>query len=109
MNTKKLSTANRIQKVKTRGSQELDALLVTLSDKVSDVRSALAAATENGIEAVGDGVDSLVRKTRRGVRSLDRRWNRMDNRQKLAVAGGLLAVLAAAAATPTVVRKLRDR
>jgi hypothetical protein len=61
------------------------------------------------MEAVGDGVDTLVKKTRRGVRALDRRWNRMDGRQKLAVAGGLLAVLAAAAAAPTVVRRLRER
>jgi hypothetical protein len=109
MNLKKLVTAKNGRSLSKRGSEELDHLLVSLSDKVADVRAALATAAEDGLEAAGAGVDALVKKSRRGVRALDRRWKRMDGRQKIAVAGGLLAVLAAAAAAPTVVRKLRER
>jgi len=109
MNVKRLLTAKHGRSLRTRGSEELDLLLESLSDKVADVRSALATVAEDGLEAAGAGVDALVRKTRRGVRALDRRWKRMDGRQKIAVAGGLLTVLAAAAATPTIVRKLRER
>lgn len=109
MNVKNLLPARHGRSPRTRGSVELDHLLESLSDKVTDVRAALATVAEDGLEAAGAGVDALVKKTRRGVRALDRRWKRMDGRQKIAVAGGLLAVLAAAAATPTIVRKLRER
>lgn len=88
-------------------AEELDGLLGSLSDKVADVRTALAGAAADGAEAVGDGVDSLVKNTRKGIRNLDKRWQKMDRKQKVAVAGGLLAVLAAAVAAPAVVRKVR--
>lgn len=89
-------------------SEELDGLLSSLSEKVADVRSALAAAAEDGSETVTEGVDSLVKQTRKGVRNLDKRWQKMDRKQKVAVVGGLLAVLAAAAAAPTLVRKAKE-
>jgi type II secretory pathway component PulM len=89
--------------------EELDGLLSSLSEKVADVRSALATAYEDGAESVSDGVDTLVKKTRKGVKSLDKRWQKMDRKQKVLVAGGLLAVLAAAAAAPAVVRKARAK
>jgi hypothetical protein len=88
---------------------ELDELLSSLSEKVSDMRSSLATATEEGADAGGNGARKLVKQTRKGIQDLDRRWNKLDGKQKLAIAGGLLAVLAAAAATPTVVRKIRER
>ncbi|MEO8275220.1 MAG: hypothetical protein ABI639_03320 [Thermoanaerobaculia bacterium] len=90
-------------------SEELDGLLSSLSEKVADVRSALASATEDGIETINDGVDSMVKKTRKGIKSLDKRWQKMDRKQKVAVAGGLLAVLAAAAAAPAIARRIKDR
>lgn len=89
-------------------SEELDGLLSSLSEKVADVRSALAAAAQDGAESVSDGVDSLVKQTRKGVRNLDKRWQKLDRKQKVAIAGGLLAVLAAAAAAPTIVRKTKE-
>lgn len=98
-----------VSRTRETGGEELDRLLGTLSDKVADVRAALATAKDNGIDGLGDGLDSVVKKTRKGVRALDRKWRRMDNPQRIAVAGGLLAVLAAAAAAPTVARKIRAR
>ncbi len=90
-------------------SEELDELLGSLSDKVADVRSALASAAEDGADAIGDGVDSLVKKSKKGVRALNKRWQKLDRKQKVAIAGGLLAMLAAAAATPAVVRRVQSR
>ena len=86
---------------------ELDDLLGSLSEKVSDMRATLATAAEDGAETVGNGVNSMVKKTRKGIKDLDKRWKKLDGKQKIAIAGGLLAVLAAAAVTPAVVRKLR--
>ena len=107
------SAIEAVKKAVTRtsqsGSEELDQLLGTLADKVADVRAALASAKDEGIDHLGDGLDSVVKKTRKGVRALDRRWRRMDNPQRVALAGSLLAVLAAAAAAPTVVRRIRTR
>ncbi|MGE0639404.1 MAG: hypothetical protein AB7G12_07255 [Thermoanaerobaculia bacterium] len=107
------STIEAVKKAVTRTSQngreELDHLLGTLADKVADVRGALASAKDEGIDHLGDGLDSVVKKTRKGVRALDRRWRRMNNPQRVALAGSLLAVLAAAAAAPTVARRIRER
>jgi hypothetical protein len=86
---------------------ELDDLLGSLSEKVADMRATLATAAEDGAETVGKGVNSMVKKTRKGIKDLDKRWKKLDGKQKIAIAGGLLAVLAAAAVAPTVVRKLR--
>ena len=86
---------------------ELDDLLGSLSEKVSDMRATLATAAEDGAETVGNGVNSMVKKTRKGIKDLDKRWKKLDGKQKIAIAGGLLAVLAAAAVAPAVVRKLR--
>ncbi len=88
---------------------ELDELLGSLSEKVSDMRATLASAAEDGTETVAKGVSAMVKKTRKGGKALDSRRKQLDGKQKIAIAGGLLAVLAAAAVTPTVVRKLRAR
>lgn len=99
---------NGMVRSRDAASEELDGLLSSLSEKVADVRTALAAAAEEGAETVTDGVDSLVQQTRKGVRNLDKRWQKMDRKQKVAVVGGLLAVLAAAAAAPRLVRKAKE-
>jgi ElaB/YqjD/DUF883 family membrane-anchored ribosome-binding protein len=96
-----------LARTRDTASEELDELLGSLSEKVSDVRSALASATEDGLETLQAEAGTLVKKARKGVRSLDKRWQKMSRGQKVAVAGGLLAVLAAAAATPTLVRKAK--
>ena len=88
---------------------ELSGLESTLAGKVSDVRAAIRTATANGIEAAGDGLDLAIRKSRKGVHALEKKWKKMDTKQKVGVIGGLVAVLAAAAATPTLVRKVRAR
>ncbi len=100
--------------VKLQGAREdlrveLDDLLGSLSEKVTDMRATLATAAEDGADTVGKGLGSMVKKTRKGVKELDKRWKKLDGKQKIAIAGGLLAVLAAAVVTPTVVRKLRAR
>jgi len=99
---------NGLARSRHAANEELDGLLSSLSEKVADVRTALAAAAEDGAETVAEGVDSLVEKTRKGVRDLDKRWQKMDRKQKVAVVGGLLAVLAAAAAAPKLVRKAKE-
>ena len=96
-----------LSRSKAAATEELDELLCSLSEKVTDVRSALATAATDGAESIGDGVDSLVKSTRKGIKDLDKRWQKMDKKQKVAVAGGLLTVLAAAVAAPAVVRKVR--
>lgn len=98
----------KLGRSKVAASDELDGLLSSLSDKVSDVRTALASAAADGAESVGEGVDAMVKNTRKGIKSLDKRWQKMDKKQKIAVAGGLLAVLAAVVAAPSVVRKVRQ-
>lgn len=98
----------KLSRSKVAATEELDGLLCSLSDKVADVRSALATAAADGADSVGEGVDTLVKNTRKGIKSLDKRWQKMDKKQKVAVAGGLLAVLAAAVAAPSVARKVRQ-
>jgi hypothetical protein len=98
----------KLGRSKAAASEELDGLLSSLSDKVADVRTALASAAADGADSVGEGVDTLVKNTRKGIKNLDKRWQKMDKKQKVAVAGGLLAVLAAAVAAPSVVRKVRQ-
>lgn len=89
-------------------SSELDELLGTLTSKVTDVRRALAEAADEGAEAAGHGLRVAMRKGRKGVRELESKWRSMDTRQRATVVAGLVAVLAAAAATPVVVRKVRE-
>jgi hypothetical protein len=106
---KPAAVATRLDRSRETLNRELDDLLHSLSEKVADVRDALSSAAETGAEKVGDGVDAMVKSSRKGVKALDRRWRKMDRGQKVAVAGGLLAALAAAAAAPTVIRKIRQR
>ena len=98
-----------ISRTQDKGTAELDRLLASLAEKVADVRAALASAKDNGAEGLGHHLDGIVQGTRKGVDALDRRWRRMDKPQRIALAGGLLAALAAAAAAPTVVRRIRAR
>ena len=88
---------------------ELTSLETALAGKISDVREAIREATADGLEAAGDGLDLALKKSRKGMRDLEKRWRKMDTRQKATVVGGILAVLAAAAATPALVRKARER
>jgi hypothetical protein len=99
---------NGLARTRDAASEELDELLCSLSEKVTDVRSALASATEDGVATLQAEAGSMVKKAKKGIRSLDKRWQKMSRRQKVAVAGGLLAALAAAAATPALVRKAKE-
>lgn len=99
--------ADSLQATRENLRVELDDLLGSLSEKVTDMRATLATAAEDGSESVGKGVHAMVKKTRKGIKDLDKRWKKLDGKQKIAIAGGLLAVLAAAAAAPAVVRRIR--
>ena len=118
MRTKKLVDAakvkgeaavEKLQESRDLLRSEFDDLLGSLLEKVTDMRSSLATAAGEGRETVEAGVGSMVKKTRKGIRDLDKRWKKLDGKQKIAIAGGLLAVLAAAAVAPTVVKKIRKR
>jgi hypothetical protein len=101
--------ADKVAKARAKVDQEADKLLASLSDKVSDARVALSDWAEDGADTARAGLAAAVKKTKRGVRDLDRKWKKMSTGQKAAVVGGLLAVLAAAAAAPKVVKKLKGR
>jgi hypothetical protein len=88
---------------------ELKGLESTLLGKISDVRRAIASAADDGAAIASRGLDQAIRSSRKGVRRLEKKWQRMDTRQKAGVVGGLLAALAAAAAAPTLIRKARGR
>ena len=88
---------------------EVDTLLGTLADKVGDVRGTISSLSDEGAAAARRSLDAVVKETRKGVKQLDKKWQKMSTQQKVAVVGGLLAVLAAAAATPTVVKKIRSK
>jgi hypothetical protein len=87
----------------------MDALLGTLADKIADARSTISTLADDGATAARGSLDSMVKETKKGVKQLDKKWKKMEPKQKLAIAGAVLAALAAAAATPTVVRKIRKR
>jgi hypothetical protein len=90
-------------------SAEVDNLLGTLADKVADARGAISTLSEDSAAAASQALDKVVKSTKKGVKQLDKKWQKMDTKQKVAVVGGLLAVLAAAAATPTIVKKVKAR
>lgn len=101
--------ADQVSKARAKVDQEADQLLASLSDKVSDARVALSDWAEDGADTARASLAAAVKKSKRGVRNLDRKWKKMSTGQKAAVVGGLLAVLAAAAAAPTVVKKIKGR
>jgi len=90
-------------------AKDMDALLSTLADKIADARSTVAALADDGAAAARGSLDTMVKESKKGVKQLDKKWKKMEPKQKLAVAGAILAALAAAAATPAVVRKIRKR
>lgn len=90
-------------------SSEVDSLLGTLADKVADARGAISTLSEESAAAASQALDKVVKSTKKGVKQLDKKWQKMDTKQKVAVVGGLLAVLAAAAATPAIVKKVKAR
>ena len=89
--------------------RELDGLLETLTGKIVEVRNAVVNAADEGAVLASRGLDRAVVKSRGGIRKLEKRWKRMDTNQKAGVIGGLLAALAAAAAAPAVIRRVRGR
>jgi hypothetical protein len=90
-------------------SAEMDHLLGTLSEKVTDARAAISTLSEEGADAARRALDTVVKETRSGVKKLDKKWKKMTPKQKVAVVGGLLAVLAAAAGTAVAVKKSRKK
>ena len=103
------AAAERVAKARAIVDQEADKLLGSLSEKVSDARVALSDWAEDGADAARAGLAQTIKKSKRGIRTLDRKWKKMSTGQKAAVVGGLLAVLAAAAAAPKVVKKIKGR
>jgi hypothetical protein len=98
-----------LAKRRARLEKELDSFATVLAGKVSDVRAAIATAADEGAAAATRGLDAAIQKSRKGVRQLEKRWKKMDTRQKAGVVGGLLAAIAAAAAAPALIRKARGR
>jgi ABC-type transporter MlaC component len=103
------SSREMARKGGTAVSEEMDHLLGTLSEKVSDARSAISTLSEEGAVAAREALDTVVKETRAGVKKLDKKWKKMTPKQKVAVVGGLLAVLAAAAGTAAAVKKARKK
>lgn len=103
------AAGDRLSKARARMEGETDKLLGSLSEKVSDARVALADWTEDSADNTRAALAQAVKKSKRGIRDLDRRWKKMSTGQKAAVVGGLLAALAAAAAAPKVIRKVRGK
>jgi len=89
--------------------RELDGLLATLTGKIQEVRDAVVTAADDGAVLASRGLDRAVVKSRGGIKKLEKRWRKMDTNQKAGVIGGLLAALAAAAAAPSVIRRVRGR
>lgn len=98
-----------VEKQRKKLGAELDGLTATLVGKVTDVRQAMSTAADDGADAARRALDLAIRKSRRGVRQLEKRWKKMDTTQKAVVVGGLVAALAAAAAAPSLIRKARGR
>jgi hypothetical protein len=98
-----------VARSRARVDRELKGLLSTLDGKISDVRRGIASAADDGAALASRGLDQAITKSRRGVKKLEKKWKRMDTAQKAGVIGGLLAALAAAAATPALIRKARGR
>lgn len=110
----KLATVVDSTRVATRRSSaaltaEMDELLSSLADKVADARSTLTDLAGEGATAASESLDRVVKESKKGVKALDKRWRTMEPRHKVAVVGGLLAVLAAAAAAPAIAKRVRAR
>jgi hypothetical protein len=103
------SVSTTAKKKSAAVAKDMDALLGTLADKIADARSTIATMADDGATAARESLDSVVKGSKKGVKQLDKKWKKMEPKQKLAVAGAILAALAAAAATPAVVRKIRKR
>ena len=88
-------------------SKDVDALLGSLVEKIGDARSTIATLADDGASAARSSLDAVVKESRKGVKQLDKKWKKMEPKQKIAIAAAVLAALAAAAATPAVVRKIR--
>ncbi len=99
----------KVAKARAQVEKEADQLLSSLSEKVSDARVSLSDWAEDGADAARAGLAVAVKKSKRGIRTLDRKWKKMSTGQKAAVVGGLLAVLAAAAAAPKAIKKAKGR
>lgn len=88
-------------------TSQVDDLLASLADKVADARSSLSGLAEDGATAASSALEGVVKESKKSIKALDKRWQKMEPRHKVAVVGGLLAVLAAAAAAPAVARRVR--
>jgi hypothetical protein len=115
--TKISRTANRavrkadakVEKQREKLGEALDGLTSSLLGKVDDVRRAVTAKADDGAESARKALDLAMRQSRKGVRQLEKRWKKMETKEKAVVVGGLAAALAAAAAAPTLIRKVRGR
>lgn len=87
---------------------EAEQLLGSLAEKVSEVRGTVAAMAAQGASETSKALAVAVKKSKKGIAQLEKKWQSMDTKQKVVVVGGLLAVLAAAAA-PVIVRKVRAK
>lgn len=85
---------------------EVDNLLGALAGKVSEARERVSTLSDDGAKAARRTLDSAVKETRKAAKQLDKKWKKMDTRQKTLLVGGILAALAAAVAAPAVVRKV---
>lgn len=90
-------------------AKDVDAMLGTLADTIADARASLSTMAEDGALAARSALATVVKESRAGVKRADKKWKKMETKQKVAVVGAVLAALAAAAAAPAVVRKVRKR
>ena len=86
---------------------EVDNVLGALAGKVTEAREKVATMTGDGAKAARRALDGAVKETRKAAKQLDKKWQKMDTRQKALVVGGVLAAVAAAVAAPSIARKVR--
>jgi hypothetical protein len=98
-----------VARERERLGQELDGFIDALSGKLTEVRHSVVTAADDSAAAARRGLELAMKKSRKGVRQLEKRWHKMDTPQKATVVGGLLAAVAAAAAAPALIRKVRNR
>lgn len=101
------STRRAARKSGAAVHREVEELLEAFANRAADAREALVDVAGEGAVTARRSLDAAVRETRRGMRRLDRKWQKMDATQKAAVVSAALAALAAAAATPVLIRKAR--
>jgi hypothetical protein len=85
----------------------VDDVLGALAGKVSEAREKVATMTGDGAKAARKALDGAMKETRNAAKQLDKRWQKLDSRQKGLVVGGLLAAVAAALAAPSIMRKMK--